>query len=154
MKEFVTEFLAAISSYESLLRELSEEAFLKRPAVGKWSKKEELGHLVDSAQNNIRRIITAQYEGTPNIYYDQDFWVKANRYHEMNPGDLITLWRLVNQQFARIVSGMSEESLGKVCDTGRTEPEIRTLDFVIRDYPKHMRHHLHHLLELGAVAYP
>jgi hypothetical protein len=154
MHDFASEFASSLNHYESLLRELTEEQFLSRPAPGKWSKKEELGHLIDSAQNNIRRIIAAQYEDVPNIFYHQDYWVAANGYQGMSSDDLITLWLLLNRQFARIVSSLPEEALAKTCDTGRTEPEIVTLDSVIRDYPKHMRHHLHHLLELEAVAYP
>lgn len=154
MKAFVNEFCSMLEEYESLLNELTEERLATRPAPNKWSKKEELGHLIDSAQNNIRRIIAAQYEKTPNIFYEQDFWVNANDWHNTEGKELITLWRLVNEQFARVVSSLSAEALAMTCNTGKTESEIRTLDFIIRDYHKHMRHHLHHLLELEAVAYP
>jgi len=69
-----------VGTYSGKLGAVPEEAFSLEPGPGKWSKKEILGHLVDSAQNNIRRFVVAQYETLPTIRYDQDQWVKLAGY--------------------------------------------------------------------------
>ena len=73
------------------LKQIPETEFAKKNLPGKWSKKEILGHLLDSAQNNIRRFIVATYEIDPHIVYKQDDWVAASDYQHWPVGDLIEL---------------------------------------------------------------
>jgi hypothetical protein len=52
-----------------------------KPAPDRWSKKEILGHLIDSAANNHQRFVRAQ--GTPRLEfpgYEQEFWVATQAY--------------------------------------------------------------------------
>ena len=56
-----------VNNYNRRLEAIPEEEYLRKPHPEKWSKKEILGHLVDSAQNNIRRFVVAQYEDCPRI---------------------------------------------------------------------------------------
>ena len=80
-----------VRTYTRRLEALSDDVYAWKPRPEKWSKKETLGHLVDSAQNNIRRFIVAQYEDTPVILYAQDEWVQCAGYQHYPVGDLITL---------------------------------------------------------------
>jgi len=57
------------------LKTIPEGEYTFKSSPEKWSKKEILGHLIDSAQSNIRRFIVAQYEDEPKILYNQDKWV-------------------------------------------------------------------------------
>jgi hypothetical protein len=52
------------------LSRIKDTDFVYKPAPDKWSKKEILGHLIDSAANNHQRFIRAQYENIPTIVYD------------------------------------------------------------------------------------
>jgi hypothetical protein len=131
---------------------LSYDEWHHKPAPASWSKKEILGHLIDSAQNNLRRFVVAQYLDQPQVVYDQDFWVQAQRYQEAGIGELIELWRLLNRQLARTLDAMPEASWKREANTGRSEPELHTLEWIADDYVKHLHHHLRKMLPGGGAA--
>ncbi|HPH46628.1 MAG TPA: DinB family protein, partial [Chryseolinea sp.] len=89
MKNTVQELDNIIDQFRNKINEISDADFTAKPLPNKWSKKEVLGHLIDSAHNNLRRFICGQYETTPSkIVYDQDFWVKANGYQSAKKEDV------------------------------------------------------------------
>jgi len=139
-----------INEYLPALKALSEEEASVKPNPDKWSKKELIGHLIDSAQNNIRRFIVAQYEESPLIIYKQDDWVRINNYQSYPLTDLIELWYLLNKQIDFILSNLSEEAIRRTCQT----ESLQTVKWLAGDYVKHMKHHLHHVLNLTPLAYP
>ena len=69
-----------------------------KPGPDKWSKKEIIGHLVDSAQINLQRFIRCTYEEKFKLIYEQVEWVEANHYQEAELGHLLSLWELLNRQ--------------------------------------------------------
>lgn len=139
-----------ISDYSPKLYALSEEEFAYKPSPEKWSGKEYLGHLIDSAQNNIRRFVLAWYEDKPHIVYQQDTWVAAARYQHYPPADLIQLWVLLNKHLVIILKNMPEEMQEKEVLTGN----LHTVKWLAADYNRHLLHHLHQVLKLEPVAYP
>jgi hypothetical protein len=80
MKSTIETLHQIIADYSQALTLVSEKDFSSKPIPRKWSKKEILGHLVDSAQTNIRRFVVAQYEKDPVIIYKQDNWVSISNY--------------------------------------------------------------------------
>lgn len=103
----------------ALLEKLPESEFAHKPAPQKWSKKQIIGHLVDSATNNHHRFIRARVEDIPNIFYNQDEWNNLTHYNEMNAADLIQLWALYNKLIAHIIINISPEDLQRKCRTGK-----------------------------------
>jgi len=77
MHNTILQLETILSTYEPLLLKLDEQIASHKPSPSKWSKKELIGHLIDSAHNNLRRFIVAQYEEKPLIKYAQDYWVLA-----------------------------------------------------------------------------
>ena len=67
MKNTINQLELILGEYPALLTQISETEFAAKPLPHKWSKKEILGHLIDSAQNNIRRFVVSQYEEKPTI---------------------------------------------------------------------------------------
>src|SRR5580765_8493896 len=118
MKPIADELEEIIDERIPALKKISEEGFGLKESPGKWSKKEILGHLIDSAQNNIRRFIVAQYEDKPKIVYAQDFWVTAANYHTYAINDLVTLWRLLNRHICVVLKNIPANAPDRLCDTG------------------------------------
>ncbi|MCU0447302.1 MAG: DinB family protein [Microscillaceae bacterium] len=142
MQAVVQELTNLIAEYASFFQSLSEEVLAFKPQPNKWSKKEIIGHLIDSAQNNIRRFVCGQYEPQPKIVYDQDFWVKSQHYQDYSSQDLIQLWVLLNRHICLILSNLPQKNLEKTCDTGKGKVELHTLRYLAEDYVVHLKHHL------------
>src|SRR5215471_19031784 len=118
MKAIADQLDLVIREYLPQLRNVPEDEFSYKPDPAKWSKKEILGHLVDSAQNNIRRFIVGQYETKPHIVYYQDQWVALQNYQHYSTHELIRLWQLLNQHICIVLDKMPKENYGKLCNTG------------------------------------
>ncbi|HEY0744441.1 MAG TPA: DinB family protein [Chryseosolibacter sp.] len=147
MTSTINELLSIINEYSKNFEAFSESEFAAKPNPAKWSKKEVLGHLIDSAQNNLRRFIVGQYESAPpKITYDQDFWVKANGYQNLSKNDVIQLWKLINQNIANVWKNMDPKNYSKQADTGKTVAELHTLEWLAADYNKHMKHHINQII--------
>lgn len=118
-----------------------------KPSADKWSKSEILGHLVDSAINNLKRFTESQFSQEPYlvIAYNQDELVKINKYQEKKFDDLLKLWCHLNKQIAFILKDVSEEQLKTKINL--YDLSICDLEFLIEDYITHMKHHLKQLFE-------
>lgn len=118
---------------------ISEEDWNTKPAPEKWSRKEILGHLADSAMNNIHRFVRIKQGDQTNIWYDQNFWVKASDYEHQDLASVKTLWQSLNLQITRVWSNIEEKDLQK---TIPVKDELPTLKFLMEDYIDHLNHHL------------
>ena len=126
------------------LRRIGPESAGKKPAPGKWSPKEELGHLLDSAVNNHVRIVRLQLEDSPELPgYAQDQWVALHRYQERSWDELIESWQALNRQLLAAVERVRPDQRERTCSIAGSGP--LTLSFVFDDYVRHMLHHLGHL---------
>lgn len=113
----------------------------------KWSKNELLGHLIDSANNNIQRFVRATYTTDLKINYHQDEWVNAQYYNETETKNLIHLWHLLNLQIIRILNHYPSDRMDVMCDTGKEKPSLYSIDFLATDYIDHLEYHLKQLLK-------
>ena len=156
MKNTISELKQIVSVYAQKFSSTPEAAFSAKPLPNKWSKKEVLGHLIDSAQNNLRRFICGQYEtAPPNIVYDQDFWVKANRYGDADKEAVIQGWISINDQIAKVLEAMPASAYQRQCDTGKETQQLRTLEWLAADYVKHMKHHINQIIPQSFdITYP
>ena len=152
MKEVTTQLSKIIEDYQAMMNSINEEKFSFKPGPQKWSKKEILGHIIDSAQNNIRRFIVSQYENTPTIVYNQDQWVEIGNYQKDLSKELIQLWVLLNKRICNILDNMPDDALLRTCATDGNKSH--TIVFLAQDYLKHLLHHLHQVVELEPVGYP
>jgi hypothetical protein len=147
MNDTVKELRALVEEYATKFNAINEADFSAKPLPTKWSKKEVIGHLIDSAQNNLRRFIVGQYESQPpKIVYDQDFWVQANGYQQMEKEEVIALWKLTNERICDILTNMPQQNYLKRADTGKTEVQLRSLQWLAEDYIKHMKHHFNQVI--------
>ena len=133
-----------IETTPSILNNFSEETFNKKENLNKWSKKEILGHLIDSATNNHQRFVRGQFEENPKITYDQNHWNKYNFYQEINSKQLIDFWKIYNIQLLEILNKIEVKNLQKTIDVNE---KLLTLEFLVIDYVEHLEHHLKQLIE-------
>jgi hypothetical protein len=123
------------------LEGISEAESEQRPGPGKWSKKEILGHLVDSAANNHQRFVRTQAEPLLSFPgYAQEFWVRTQQYQGESWETLIDLWRCYNTHLVHVVNQIPEARLHHQCSVSGAEPV--TLEFLITDYVRHLKQHL------------
>ncbi len=128
-----------------LLKIDPEHAAIKKNPSS-WSKKEILGHLIDSASNNHQRFIRGAQNIAENFpVYSQDPWVEVQHYNEMDWLNLIELFYQYNFHISRVIDFLPAESLNNLCNIGKENPV--TLEFVIEDYLRHLKHHLVKILE-------
>ncbi|WP_153796347.1 DinB family protein [Foetidibacter luteolus] len=145
MYETLTDrILTLCDTIPALVLQLPENELTARPAPGKWSKKEILGHLIDSAANNHQRFVRGQFEQEPQIFYAQNEWVSFQQYNTASMQQLLALWQAYNRHLAYIISLVPAESLGRQC-RGR-DGNLYTLSYLIEDYLVHMEHHLKQII--------
>jgi hypothetical protein len=133
-----------IVSVRGYYEQLPENELLRFPAPGKWSTKQILGHLIDSAINNLKRFTDAQVLDQPYIVvgYRQDDLVVLNHYQELPLHHLLDLWQSLNRQIVFVVRSIPAEKLSCVVQTGYNPTGTQTLAWLIGDYVAHMQHHL------------
>lgn len=129
------------------MNHFTEAEWSSKPAPDKWSRKEILGHLIDSTMTNIRRLIVTQYHQNEKIIYLQNEWVQYGNYQHMNTQDLITLWKLMSLQYHRVSQTIPAESLRYTCDTDKDTFAPKSLSFLIEDFWGHQQHHLRQIFK-------
>ena len=136
----------------SNIKKYTDEESSRKPAEGKWSKKEILGHLCDSAVNNLVRFINAPISAKPYIVtgYDQDEWVKMNDYYNLNINDIAEMFAIFNNRIIEVISNIPEEKLKTVCIIGdagfRENSGTESLQWLIEDYIEHMEYHIKQII--------
>ena len=137
-----------------LLGAMTEAKAAERPTATSWSRKEELGHLLDSAVNNHVRFVRASLEEEfQGAGYEQDGWVRAHGYHDLPWATLVDLWQRHNELLCEVVKRIAPAKLATPCKIGGNSPV--TLGFLIEDYILHMQHHLDHVLGRAQItSYP
>lgn len=121
------------------------ESEAANPAIsGGWSRKQILGHLIDSASNNHQRFVRALLQGELRFPgYDQEGCVRVERYQEVPWADLMDLWVSYNRFLAHVLGGVPEAKRGTPCFIG--DNPVTTLEELAEDYLRHMGHHLEQL---------
>jgi hypothetical protein len=134
------------------LRDVPEAEAARRPAPGKWSRKEILGHLLDSASNNHQRFVRARFQDDLVFAgYEQDDWVAAERWQERPWAETLEFWRLFNRHLAHLIESTPRELAERVHTRHNLhlrawkpieEGAPATLAWFMEDYLGHLEHHL------------
>ncbi|HLS95202.1 MAG TPA: DinB family protein [Sphingobacterium sp.] len=140
IKDAVHELEQYIVEFPQLLQTLNRAELESKPSMDKWSKKEIVGHLIDSAHNNLTRFVVAQFQDNPIIQYDQDLWCRHNYYQGADLHNMIILWEGLNRQLLYLRKGLSS-------DMWQRKANGNTLVFLATDYIAHFEHHLKQIKE-------
>jgi hypothetical protein len=140
MKEIIHALATTID--DLLTRDLQAIDWDTKPAPDKWSRKEIMGHLIDSAQINLQRFVRCTYQEGFKLVYDQVEWVEVQHYQDEDINEVLELWRLLNFQIIRVWKNYPQDRLTTQCDNGKTEVNLHTVHWLANDYVEHMKGHL------------
>jgi hypothetical protein len=147
MKELSERLLLLVQTAEPKLRVVSDEESAKPVLPGGWSRKQVLGHLIDSASNNHQRFVRAMLADSLDFPgYDQEGSVRVQAAQEASWWVLVALWAAYNHMLAHVIARIPASKIGTVCRIGTNEPV--TLGFLAEDYVRHL---VHHLKQIGAA---
>jgi hypothetical protein len=156
LEDVLEDFTKTVEEASAHLLALTDGEAAARRGEGKWSAKETLGHLVDSAANNHQRFVRAQF--TPDLVfpgYAQEQWVSAQRYDAEPWPLLVNLWRFYNLHLAHVcrhapeaerLRERREHNLHEIGFAPVSPEEPATLEHLMRDYVEHLKHHLRQIL--------
>jgi len=160
--EFTAGFSEYVDASAARMRTMSDAAAAAPRKPGAWSPKQIVGHLIDSASNNHQRFVRAQF--TDDLVfpgYEQEAWVSAQRYQEAAWLDLVGLWHLFNLHLARVIEAIPRSvreksrprhNLHELAWRPVPQNEVTTLEYFMRDYVAHLKHHLAQVLGRGRPA--
>ena len=145
MKEISIKLKSIVSTSLPQLRKMNDETTSIKKTQNHWSKKEIVGHLIDSCSNNHQRIVRALYDVADQfLIYDQNKWVRVQNYNNMEWDNLIEFWATYNNHLSVLIKQIPASAKNAACNIGKEEPV--TLEFVVTDYIRHLQHHLAQLI--------
>jgi hypothetical protein len=150
MQQISDEIRRLVNAWESRLILMRPSEIEAREAEGRWSVKEILGHLVDSASNNHQRIVRLEISNDlsfPDYQSDNEKWVDAQGYQEEDWNELIWLWKYFNLHLAHVIEHVGADALSHLWRNASNQP-IRLGDLIL-DYLSHLKMHLDQI-ESGA----
>ena len=141
MVELSKQLGALVAKTKRDFMNISDQAATQPAISGGWSRKQILGHLIDSASNNHQRFVRALLEEELRFpSYDQPGCVRVERYQELPWSELLELWANYNRFLAHILAGVPEAKRATPCFIGNNP--VMMLEELAADYLKHMQHHL------------
>jgi hypothetical protein len=139
------DLLETVSSSQTLLLQIGNADAAPRPLQGKWSKKEILAHLIDSASNNHQRFVRAASQGSLDFPgYDQAEMVALQKPNLASWELLIELWSAYNRYLAHVLNQLPDSCSEMQCKIGAHAPV--TLLSLAADYVEHLKHHLNQIV--------
>jgi hypothetical protein len=144
-----TKFRADLDEVHRALAALPAELAEVTWREGGWTRKQIVGHLLDSATNNRQRFVRAAIDGSyKGPKYAQEPWVLAHGYAGQNWQTLLGWWEAEHEILIAVVDNIPEDRLQAICVVGEDAPV--TLEFLIEDYVTHQRWHVRQLLAEGS----
>ena len=150
--KYIEDFTARINISSDYLLKISDETAANKKSENKWSQKEILGHLIDSANVNYSRFINSvSKDDLVFETYPQNEWVELQSYNNRDWKSLIELWKALNLHIAELVKNLPEEkrkmltinhNFNDICWSEISTDEESSFDYLIKDYIGHLEHHL------------
>jgi len=160
MESWLNDFKQTIEGASPRLQQITEAQSEQPRAEDHWSSKQIIGHLIDSAANNHARFVVGQLKDDLVFAgYDQSGWVQVQHYQDAPWPQLVELWRAYNLHLVHVMSHVPQEKLSHLCTqhslqkiafetVGESEPT--TLEYLMKDYVVHLKHHLDQIFGNGA----
>lgn len=136
-----------LQTVSTVVNQVPESELAHKPSPVTWSKKEILGHLIDSGINNLQRFTEIQFENKPYKIrkYNQDELVKANNYQNAETKEIVNFLLVINTRIINLLQLQTEETLNYNILTDKED--ISDLKFLIQDYVDHFEHHVNQIVK-------
>jgi hypothetical protein len=141
LQSAIAEFSTILDRAAAQLPQLTDT---EKQLDGHWSRKQIVGHLIDSAANNHQRFVRGQLDrelASPG--YAQEQWVEVERFQDREWSDLVEFWLAYNRHLLYLMSHVAWDRLGAAISIGGDAPV--SLEFVMIDYVRHLKHHLNQI---------
>lgn len=152
MNKYSVKLDQIISNAAQKIKQISDSDLNHKPSPAKWSKKQILGHLIDSAYNNQQRIVRAEKQGNMVFLgYEQDDWVAKNNYQDRGMAEVLQSWVVIQNHFSFAVAALSDDVINKktkdhnfhvISMNKIPEGDESSLSYLVWDYTFHLEHHL------------
>ena len=146
------ELLSLVEEWELKLLSLSEDVLTKKENSQHRTIKQIVGHMIDSATNNIHRIVHLQYQPSPLVFPDyanlgnNDRWIAIQDYKSENWNDLVQLWKYLNIHIVHVINHVNPD---KLTNEWITALNVKvSLKSMIQNYTGHIRLHLNEIEKL------
>jgi hypothetical protein len=145
MKDIAKQLNETIRKFEPKLSLMNEDTLAVKSSPNEWSKKEILGHLIDSAANNHQRFVRAVYQVADQFpTYDQNQWIRIQQYNGIPWSTLVAFWVAYNNHLSHVIECIPSDVEFSPCNIGKEEPV--PLKYVVKDYFRHLCHHMEDIL--------
>ena len=141
----LTQLIQILDTIPAKLRAFSDQEFSAIPASGKWSKKQIIGHLIDSATNNHHRFVRAQFDDMPKILYQQELWNEYSYYQGMSQEHIISFWEKYNRHIVELTQRIPAKLLSRECMM--SDGKGYSIGWLFEDYVRHLEHHLRQIFK-------
>lgn len=147
MNSTISRLHQLITTAEAYLKTAHRQKLAAKPKPTQWSKKEILGHLIDSARYNLRRFTEIHIKPKPYqiVDYEQEELVLVNDYQRVEPKDLTMLWVSLNKQIIHVIKQQNKKTLQ--IQAKLPNQKTTNLLFLINDYLEHMEHHVKQIVD-------
>lgn len=148
MKKAINRLQQLLDSGNKYLSQAYKSELVNKPNPEKWSKKEILGHLIDSGINNLQRFTEIQFEDKPFKIrkYNQDQLVVVNDYQNSELNEITAIWLAINNRIIEVIKRQTDETLSFAIEFD--DGTISDLRFLINDYVDHLEHHLNQITKI------
>ncbi|MFC2129258.1 DinB family protein [Bacteroidota bacterium] len=156
IKEFgpVIEKLGSLLKiWEPKLLALPDEILAKKRNSQNRSIKQVVGHMIDSASNNIHRIVHLQYRENPMEFPNyategnNDRWIAIQNYQGEDWEQMVYLWKYIHLHIIHVIGNIDANKLDSVWNDASEHGHVTLMDMVI-DFPRHFELHIDEIQEL------
>ena len=147
MENLLKHFESLLAKGVTYISNESEADLKYKKSPEKWSKKEILGHLIDSAINNLQRFTEIQFESQPYQIqsYNQNELVQVNNYQEADTNEILQFWLYINKRILGVVKELPTDKLN--LEIVFKDGAKSDFNFLIKDYVAHLEHHLNQIID-------
>lgn len=149
MKMLAQQIEELIKKFKNDFYDLDEELTTIKISQDKWSIKEIIGHLIDSASNNHQRFVRMKISEEISFPdYNNEEWLKAQHHQNMKFNELMNLFYFFNKLLIGIIEEVDDNQLThKWKVTWFENKDFITLEELMIHYVDHLKGHYHHMHE-------